>query len=110
LRIEAVGLPGQGWRVAFLSAAGYDALAMTPRSALLLMALLVAALSACLRLRAPGDTYAYCLTPWGGARYSPSTAERVRVVTRFEGGVLRIELKPQRARPVSLRAAEGAGR
>jgi hypothetical protein len=71
---------------------------MTPRSALLLLALLLAVPAACLSLRAPGDTYAYRLTPWGGAGYAPSTTDGVRVVTRFEGGVLRIDLKPQPGR------------
>lgn len=68
---------------------------MTPRSALLLLALLVAVPSACLRLRAPSESYACRLTPWDTARSSASGPASVWVVTRFEGGVLRIDLKPR---------------
>jgi hypothetical protein len=82
--------------VVFVNAAVSDALAMTPRSALLLLALLLAVPTACVSLRPPGDTYAYRLTPWPGAGDAPSTAGGAWIVTRFEGGVLRIDLKPRR--------------
>jgi len=78
---------------------------MTPRAALLLLALLVAVPSACLRLRAAGDIYAYRLTPWDTARSSASGRASVWGVTRVEAGMLRIDPKRQRGSRASVRPA-----
>jgi hypothetical protein len=76
--------------VAFAPPAVYDVQAMLPRSALLLLAALLAVPAACLSLRAVhAEPYAYRLDERAGP-------QGAAYVAWFEGGVLRIDLKPQR--------------